>query len=356
MQRAIDNAAQDVRIESYIWADDRTGLRFRDALCAAARRGCRVRVLVDAFGSLTLPDAFWEPLRTAGGEFRWFNPLTLSRSMFRNHRKLLVADERLAFVGGFNIADVWDGDGIEQGWHDLGMVVEGGLVAGLVESFDRMFDLAEFEHKPFMRIRRPPFTPRIPGAEGELLLPGPGRGINPFKRALHQDLRGAQTVRIVAAYFLPPWRLRRDLTRLARRGRSVQLMLAGQSDVPLMRLAARCLYQRLLRAGVEIYEYQPQILHGKLVLIDDVVYVGSANMDVRSFHINYELVLRIEDAMLASGGHALFEKDLRHCTRISRDTWHGARGFGDRWMERAAYYLLARIDPYVARWQWRALR
>jgi len=356
MLHAIGHARSSVCMESYIWENDRTGLRFREALCAAAQRGCKVRVLVDAFGSLTLPSSFWECLLQAGGEFRWFNPLTLSRSMFRNHRKLLVTDGQTAFIGGFNIADVWDGDGVQEGWRDLGLQIHGAIAPLLLKSFDHIYELAAFRHQRFMRLRRPPNTARLESPEGELLLSGPGRGFNPFNRALHRDLQHAGKVRFIAAYFLPPWRLRRDLMLAAQRGRTVQLILAGKSDVPLMRLATRCLYQRLLRAGVEIYEYQPQILHSKLALLDDILYVGSANMDVRSFHINYELVLRRRDPPLAELGHQLFDQDLRHCARIQADTWKATRNFWDRWMERSAYYLLARIDPYVARWQWQALR
>ena len=122
----------------------------------------------------------------------------------------------------------------------------------------------------------------------------PGRGASPFQTALYQDLAVAREVRIVSAYFLPTRRLRRDLLRVARRGGRVQLILAGKSDVLVSQLAARSLYRRLLKAGVEIYEYQPQILHAKLILSDGVIYVGSSNLDIRSLNLNYELMLRFD--------------------------------------------------------------
>jgi len=126
--------------------------------------------------------------------------------------------------------------------------------------------------------------------------------------ALRRDLAHARTVQIIAAYFLPPRRLRRLLMHVARKGGRVQLVLPGKSDVPLIRLAAHSLYQRLLRAGVEIYEYQPQILHTKLVIVDAIVYAGSSNLDTRSLNINYELLARLT-------GERLGRRRPRHLQR-----------------------------------------
>ncbi len=161
---------------------------------------------------------------------------------------------------------------------------------------------------------------------------------------------------MVSAYFLPTWRLRQELRRAARRGAKVQLLLSSKTDVPLMLLASRRLYRSFLRPGVEIYEYQPQILHAKLFVIDDVVYVGSANLDTRSLGINYELLVRIADPKLAAEARAIFEADLKHCRKIERRTWRKSRSFWYRLKERWAYFILARLDPLVARMQVKALR
>src|ERR1035438_5521183 len=125
MLAAIEAARESICLEMYIYAADSVGERFREALVRARQRGVRVQVLIDAFGSITLPGAFWEPLRAAGGEARWFNPLALDRWGIRNHRKLLVCDERVAFIGGFNITADYDGDGVTSGWLDLGLKVGG---------------------------------------------------------------------------------------------------------------------------------------------------------------------------------------------------------------------------------------
>ena len=160
---------------------------------------------------------------------------------------------------------------------------------------------------------------------------------------------------MVVAYFLPPWRLRHTLMRVARRGGRVQLILAGKTDVPLARLAAQSLYRRLLTAGVEIYEYQPQILHAKLFIVDGVVYTGSSNLDIRSLQINYELMIRLADAGMTDKAREIFNDFLKHCRQVTTEDWRRSRTFWRRLKQRWAYFLLNRVDPYVARWQWRAL-
>lgn len=352
---AIRAAQRTVRLESYIFADSPLGLRTLESLVEARRRGVRVRVLVDAVGSIELPDSFWDPLRAAGGEVRWFNPLSLERFAIRDHRKLLVCDETVALIGGYNVAPEYDGDGVTSGWRDLGLRLEGELAAELAASFDELFDRADFRHQWIFRLRRFAARKTVAERDWQLLLSGPGRGRNPLLRALHRDLARAQTVRITTPYFLPPQRLRRKLARVARRGGRVQLILPGQSDVQLSLLAARSLYRRLLKTGVEIYEYQPQMLHAKLLLVDGALYVGSANLDPRSLRINYELMVRLENAVLAQGARAIFDQMLRSSRRIDPEEWRSERSWWERLKQRWAHFLLARVDPSIASWQYRRL-
>jgi cardiolipin synthase len=218
-----------------------------------------------------------------------------------------------------------------------------------------MFDWADFKHKPFARLRKSAGQKTVLLPEGKLLLSGPGRN-NPLKRALCLDLRAAQQVQIISSYFLPPWRIRRELARAARRGAKVQLILPAKTDVPLSLLAARSFYRRFLGAGVEIYEYLPQVLHAKAIIIDDLVYTGSANLDSRSLNINYELLLRLHNRDLAAQGRKIFAEVLTHCRRIDLKRWRKARSFWEKLKARAAYILLARVDPSVARYQWRGLK
>jgi cardiolipin synthase len=355
MLAAIDAAQGSVCLEIYTYSADALGERFLEALVRARQRGARVRVLVDALGSIGLPAAFWRPLRAAGGEVRVFKPLALDRVGIRNHRKLLVCDEQVAFIGGFNIASAYDGDGVRSGWFDLGLKTTGPLAAQLAAAFEDMFQRADFKHKRFMRLRKSTARKMVQAPNEQLLLSGPGRGRSPIKRALRGDLERATKVQIIVAYFLPTWRIRRDLTRIARRGGIVQLILAGKSDVLVSQLAGQSLYRRLLKAGVQIFEYQPQILHAKLIIANDVVYAGSANLDQRSLHINYELMVRFEQPEMAEQARAIFAERLKHCREVTREEWRRSRTIWRRFKQRWAYWLLVRVDPYMARRQWRAL-
>ena len=354
---AIRAARKSIRLETYIYTDGEIGRQFRDTLTAAAARGVKVSVLVDAFGSWLLPADFFAPILAAGGNVRYFNPLRLWRYGVRDHRKLLLCDDVVVFLGGFNIADEYDGDGVTRGWCDIGMRIENpALAVELVKSFDELSALADFHRKPLMRLRafkrRRKTEPRL---GGELLLSHPGRGASPFQVSLHRDLARARDTRIVTAYFLPTRRVRRYLIHAARNGGRVQLILAGKSDVLISQLAARSLYHRLMKAGVEIYEYQPQILHAKLIVSDGVTYAGSSNLDIRSLNLNYELMLRFEDKTVAAGAHEIFEQMLKHSRRIEPG-WFKTQSWWQRWQYRWAHFMVARIDPLVALRQFGAVK
>ncbi|HEX3857527.1 MAG TPA: phosphatidylserine/phosphatidylglycerophosphate/cardiolipin synthase family protein [Verrucomicrobiae bacterium] len=357
MLAAIGAARQSIRLETYIYSDGKLGRQFLAALLAAAKRGVRVRILVDAAGSWFLPGDFFNPLLATGAEVRRFNPLRLWRFGVRNHRKLLICDENIIFVGGFNIADEYDGDGVTRGWRDLGVRIENpALAKELADSFEELFALEDFQRKPLMRLRL--FKRKRKSqkrTDGELLLTYPGRGASPFQIALYHDLDEARDVRIISAYFLPTRRLRRKLMRAVRRGARVQLVLAGKSDVPVSQMAARSLYHRLLQTGVEIYEYQPQILHAKLVLANGIVYAGSSNLDIRSLNVNYELMLRFEDKTAAAQAQEIFGAALKHSKKIEFSQWRKTQTFWQRWKNHWAHFLLARIDPFVALRQFRTM-
>jgi cardiolipin synthase A/B len=350
MLAAMGEARESVRLEVYYFAAGPATEPCRRALIEACRRGVRVQVLVDAGGPLTLPESFWDGLRDAGGEFRWFNPMSLHRWSIRDHRKILVCDGEVGFIGGFNMAAEYHGDGVKEGWRELGLEARGPMAGELAAAFDDMFGQADLRQRRFSRRRKPV------GATGEpkarLLLGGPGRN-NPIKRALLADLKGAQSVRIMTPYFFPPWGIRRELRRVAGRGGRVQLILPGKTDVLLARLATRSYYRRLLEAGVEIYEYQPQILHAKMFLIDGVVYAGSANLNKRSLGINYELMLRLAEGRVAREAGQIFEGDLAHCRRMEAAGWRKSRTFWDRLQARLARFILGWADPFVGERQWR---
>jgi len=355
---AIATAKFSVQLETYIYSNGQVGRQILEALLGAVHRGVRVRVLVDAIGSWLLPDDFFHPLVAAGAEVRRFNPIHPLRFGVRDHRKLLICDEAVAFIGGFNLADEYAGDGITHGWCDLGVHIENRLLAArLAGSFAELFALSDFRKTAWLQLhvfkrRRGSKKPSV----GGLLLAQPGRGASHFQSALYRDLRHARSVQIISPYFLPTHRLRRDLMRVTRRGGRVQLILPSKTDVLISQLAAWSLYPRLLRAGVEIFEYQPQILHAKLVCIDGVVYAGSSNLDIRSLNLNYELMLRSEVKAFVAQAQAIFVNLLKQSGKIELRFWLRTQTFWQRWKNHWAHFLLTRIDPFIALRQFRTLR
>jgi cardiolipin synthase A/B len=346
---AIAKAKRFVSMETFIFRDSDIGQRFRSALTGAARRGVRVRLLVDAFGSFGLRRDYFEELLAAGGQMRWFNELRLSSLSFRDHRKLLVVDGAVAFVGGCNIAPEYFGDGVTVGWRDGGVGVQGPVAALLASEFDCQWERAVGQRWQFPAggTSRRAYVGR--GVEVEAMFIKPSLGGNPLRRALRRDLERAKDVAITSAYFLPSHRLRHHLAQAVARGARVRLLLAGKSDVPLMQLASRSLYRRLVNRGIEIWEYQPQVLHAKLIVVDDIVFVGSSNLDPRSLRINFEIMLRIQDATLAAAARQQFDADLaQRASRITLEALRHGRSWWQRLKQRFAYWLFARLDSELA--------
>jgi cardiolipin synthase len=365
MERRIECATRSVRLETYIMREDGPATWLCTAMLRARARGVEVFMMIDAFGSEYMREQFLRPLRDAGIQLRVFNPKRLLRLSFRNHRKLLAVDGEHAVLGGFNIAPEYAGDGVSHGWCDTGVVIHGPIVAELEHSFDLQFRLAPFTAAALRRFQRATGgsllsrrkSARAPGPlpPVSLVASGPGMPQGVLRRRLRIDLFHAHDVAIASAYFLPELPVRRLLYRTLRMGGRVRVLLAGRSDVPLAQRAAERLYRRLLRRRVEIYEYQPQILHAKLLVMDDLVFVGSCNLDRRSLHINYELLLRLHWPELAADARRWFEHALAHSQKVDARAWAARRSLMRRLWSRVAYLLLARIDPLVARRRFRAL-
>jgi cardiolipin synthase len=353
--KQIETAQRTLALEMYIFRADATGARIREALTAAQRRGVQVMLLIDHFGSSELTRHHFDELRAAGAQIRFFNPARILRVAFRNHRKLCVSDGQSAIVGGFNIGDEYVGDGVSAGWRDLGLELTGPLVAELQRSFERMFAAARMSRTAFTFISRGRYRQAPPLDRPAVLTAGPGFGGALMRRALYLDLLKSKRVSVIAAYFAPTWLMRYRLSKAAKQG-CVQLILAGKSDVPILRLAAQHLYSRLLRDGVFIAEYQPQVLHSKLFVIDDVVFIGSCNLDVRSLRLNFELLVRIPCAELARQARQIFAEDLKHSVQVASQDWKTKRSWWKRLERRVAYWMVMRLDPFLARRRLKSLR
>jgi cardiolipin synthase len=346
MEQLVAASRTTLDVEFYIFTKGKVTARLIEAMAQASGRGVRVRVLLDAYGSGGQGAAWLEPLAQAGVELRWFNPRRLLRYTCRDHRKLVVADGSQAIVGGFNVADEYAGDGITRGWRDLGLWMEGPVAGALQASFDRLFEAAALGRRDWLRLLRAVRHSQVSSGDVQLLLGGPGRPHSHMRSALYADLGHATRIDIMAGYFVPNGRIRRVLRRRARSD-SVRVLAAGPTDVPLAQLACRSLYPMLLRAGARVYEYQPQVLHAKALLVDDVVYVGSANLDARSLQLNFELMLRIREPVLAGQLRARFEADLAHATPV-QPAWVAQWGLARRLLQWLARLVVSRLDRWLA--------
>jgi cardiolipin synthase len=266
-------------------------------LVAAADRGVAVHLVVDRFGT-DAGDAFFAPIVSAGGQYAIFSPRWSRRYLIRNHQKILVADETIAMVGGFNISDQYFAPPHENGWCDLGCKMTGPVVNDLVRWFGQLAEWTQNPKGQFRSIRKLIKDWQPGDGPVRLTLGGPTRALSNWARMVKRDLVRASRLDVVMAYFSPPRSIRRLVGKIAARGRA-RLVLAGKSDNHTTVAAARATYSRLIRKGTRIFEFQPTKLHMKLIVVDDVVYFGSANFDHRSIRLNLEMMFRFDDAALA---------------------------------------------------------
>lgn len=339
--RAIAAARRSVHLEAYVFHPSRIAQRFIEALAERARSGVRVRLVIDAIGSINLTERWLAPLRAAGGEVHWYQPVrwhTLKRFNNRTHRELLVVDGAVAFVGGAGVGAWWTGEkrsGLP--WRDTMVRVEGPLAAGLQSSFaenwlessgEVIADAGDF----------PPFRTVVLSAQagetrGLVVTSAPSAGKATRARILFQLLLAAarKSIHIQSPYFLPDRSVVRELARAVERGAEVLVLVPGRhNNHPLARLASRRRYGALFDAGVRIFEYQPAMMHAKVLLVDGVwSVIGSTNFDHRSFGLNDEVNLAVQDPELCAELERQFAADLQACEEASREQWE-RRSLGER--------------------------
>lgn len=330
MSAAVETAREEVLLESYIFKDDAAGRALVDLLEAAVRRGVTVRVLADAFGSSATRDSTWRQMEERRIEVRLYHPLfgSLWYQPYRDHRKILAVDRRVAFTGGMNIGEEYGSSRKAQPpgttWRDTHARLEGPVAWEMAVVFREGWERAggtPFEIDP---LALPPLDAASPAGASVLVLDSsPGRGHEETASVISATLGAArERFWLTNAYFAP----RRDalplLARAARRGVDVRLLLPGLSDVPVVRHAGHGSYRHLLRSGVRIFEYLPSVLHAKSFVADGYVsMVGSTNMDFRSFHFNAECNVVMLDAGVGKVLEEQFETDLARSTEITLADW-----------------------------------
>jgi cardiolipin synthase len=347
MLAAIDAAREYVLLEMYLVASSAIATRFIDALVRARARGVRTCVLFDGFGALRLRRADRRRLTDGGVELRFFNPLRLRKgvaNLLRDHRKLLLADGRVAYVGGAGLTQEF-APGVRGGpWRDVMVEIKGSVVADWQHAFARTWRRCGAE----LALEDPPAClPEPQGALGRLSLSEARQRSVLANGVLRRIDSATARVWIMSAYFVPSRRFRKALRRAARRGVEVRLLLPGaRTDHPWVRQAARRFYHKLLRSGVTIWEYQPRMLHAKVILCDDWVSIGSSNLDRWSFRWNLEANQEIASAPVADAAARLFAADFAVSRQISRRRWR-ERAWLDRWRERIA----GALDQLLDRWR-----
>ncbi|OZI32056.1 cardiolipin synthase B [Bordetella genomosp. 10] len=365
---AIDRARHSVHLETYIFTLDRTGRRVLEALERAAARGIRVRVVVDGFGSQETGDAVAARIKAAGGDCRIFRPephwlkrLVFSRSRLRRlHRKVAVVDAEVAFVGGINIEDDYDDVALTEEIaanprFDFAVEVRGPLVPYAVHAQDLLWvrlNWASVRRDPrqwrrptqWRRLKRPadaPPQPAVGSLRAALVLRDNLRFRNTFERAyLYGIARAREEILIASAYFFPGVRFRKALARAAARGVRVRLLLQGKIEYRMQYYATHALYEELLRAGIEIYEYMPSFLHAKVAVIDHMATVGSSNLDPFSLLLAREANVVVDDPHFAEDLHKRLEAEIARGGRQVHSVEYARRGWLRRCVDTVSYTLL----------------
>ncbi|HYB64351.1 MAG TPA: phospholipase D-like domain-containing protein [Steroidobacteraceae bacterium] len=343
MLAAIDAAQMHVLLEMYLVSSGRVAGQFIEALTRARARGVRCCVVFDGFGALGLSggDRWW--LEEAGVELRIFNPLRWRdrlRNFRRDHRKLLVTDGQVAFVGGAGLTDEFAGP---DAWRELMIEIRGPVVADWQRAFARTWRRLG----PELALPDPLTEPLAGGARGRLAL-SEARQHSVLANGTVRRIDAARTrAWLMSAYFVPSRRFRTALRRAARRGVDVRLLMpSARTDHPWVRQAARRFYGKMLRSGVRIFEYQPRVLHAKMIVCDDWVSIGSSNLDRWSFKWNLEANQEVADTRVADAAAALFSADLAVSSALSRRHWPQRA-----WLDRLRERIAGALDRWLEGWR-----
>lgn len=326
MLEAIRCAKITITFETYIYWSGAIGKEFAEALAERARAGVRVHVLLDWQGSRTLDQESITQMESAGVNVEIFHPLrwyNLARLNNRTHRKILVIDGCIGFTGGVGIADTWTGNADSpEHWRDSHYRIEGPIVAQLQAAF---LDNWHTNNPDVLHSERyfPQLEP-VGHTLGQVFKSSPEEGSGSVRLMYMLSIAAAkETLQLAMAYFVPDRLALQMLTDARERGVRIQIIVPGsKTDYPVTRRASRAKWGKLLKAGIEIYEYQPTMYHCKYMIVDGVwMSVGSTNFDNRSFRLNREANLNVFDEEFAASQKKVFEDDLKHSRQITFSEW-----------------------------------
>ena len=338
IQNIASIAQQTLHLQTYIFDEDETGQEVAQALLAAARRGVNVYVMVDGYASQKLSDAFVKKLQAGGVNFRYFMPLLYSRYYYlgrRMHHKIIVADATTVMVGGVNISNRYNDMPDAPAWLDWAVIAKGPVAASINKLCERMWNKTVFAAK---------CIPHIGSSNtvGSILV-RMRRNDWVFRKTditntyLELFATSQHNVTIMTSYFWPPQRLLLKMEEAARRGVKIKLVLTGAADVPLAKYAERYLYNRLFRSSIEVFEYLPNVLHGKMGMCDgEWATVGSYNLNNISAFASIELNLDVKDKALVMKLNGAVEDIIaKDCTLVSKSGYDAYRNV----LKKLLYYL-----------------
>jgi cardiolipin synthase A/B len=349
MFQAMSQARDHINLEYFIFEDIAVGeLHLSELLIGKLNGGVAANIIYDAYGSRDTPAEFFDALRRAGARvvtFNPINPLTALKGRSpndRDHRKILVVDGRIGFVGGINLARSYenppsagfpaDGDTQHAYWRDTSMEIRGPAVAELQRLF---FDTWKRQDgDPVAAAEYFPVIPRQGVQTVRIIGSAPGDRKPLYYLSLERAIRAAEgRIWLSSGYFVPPHQEREDLVKAARHGVDLRLVLPSHTDVEDAVFAGRAAYGDLLEAGAHIFEMQNAVLHSKLAVVDSVwTAVGSSNLDRRSVVFNNEVDAVILGSDTAAQVEALLQRDMAACTPVTLDAWR-ARSTGERMNE-----------------------
>ena len=338
MLEAIRSARRTITFETYIYWSGEVGKQFADALSERARAGVKVHVVVDWVGSIKMEGDLLTQMERSGVEVKHYRPLkwyNLGRLNNRTHRKLLVVDGKVGFTGGVGIADQWSGHAQDPDhWRDLHFRVEGPAVAQFQAAFNDNWIKTTGEV-----LNGDAYFPALTqagGMDAHLFIASPAGGSESMHLMYLMAIAAAEhSIDLQAAYFVPDELIMKALVAARHRGVRIRVLLPGKHiDSATVGVASKAHWGELLLAGVEIHEYQPTMMHNKLLIVDrNMVSVGSTNFDVRSFRLNDEASLNVYDAGFAERMTEVFEQDLKPSVRYTYERWQ-QRPWKEKFAER----------------------
>lgn len=319
--REVSEAKEHIHLMFYIFEDDATGHALRDALVEKAREGVEVRVIYDSVGCWSVKTSFFDEIRKAGGYVASFLkvrfPLLTNKINYRNHRKVVVIDGKVGFVGGFNVADRYVTGGKWNEWRDTMLVLRGSAVYGLQITF--LVDWFFADSSLVSGKRYFPALNHDKGALAQIVTSNPVGYCRIIMSGLTISLLNAKNyVYIQTPYLMPNETVLMAIQNAAQSGVDVRLMIPLRADSRIADYAAYSYLGELLNVGVKVYLYEKGFLHSKMLVADDMLStVGSANLDFRSFYYNFEVNAYIYDANVASRLKAMFMEDIKSCRQLT---------------------------------------